>query len=93
MKMYVGGLQYSTTDQELNELFSQFGQVESIDLIKDHISGQSKGFGFIEMPNAAADTAIKALNGSSFQGRNIKVNQAQNKPKSNNRSRRGGGRY
>jgi len=89
MKMYIGSLQYNTSEEELTELFSEFGKVESIELIKDRQTGQSKGFGFVEMPNnSEADTAIKALNGSNFQGRMIKVNQAQNKSK-NNRSSRG----
>jgi len=78
MKLYVGSLRYSTTEEELGKLFSDYGSVESVNLIKDSFSGQSRGFGFIEIPNNAdADKAIKALNGSSFQGKVIKVNQAQ----------------
>jgi len=78
MKIYVGNLRYSTTEDELDRLFSDFGSVESVSLIKDNFSGQSRGFGFIEIPkNCDADKAIKALNGSSFQGKLIKVNQAQ----------------
>lgn len=87
MKLYVGSLNYNTTEDELDKLFSDYGSVESVNLVKDNFSGQSKGFGFIEIPNNSdADKAIKALNGSSFQGKIIKVNQAQ--PKSNKSRRR-----
>lgn len=87
MKLYVGNLQYSSTEDDLKSLFSSFGEVESVSLITDRHSGNSKGFAFIEMPNNAnADQAIKELNGSNFQGRMIKVNQSQ--PKSNSSSNR-----
>ena len=90
MKLYVGGLNYSATEDELVRLFSGYGSIESVTLVKDTISGQSRGFGFVEVPsNADADKAIKALNGSSFQGRVIKVNQAQAKSKSAHSKRRG----
>ena len=83
MKLYVGSLQYSTTESELRELFDAFGEIQELSLAKDRDSGKSKGFAFIEMKrNVDADKAIKALNGSIFQGRNIKVNQAQAKAKS-----------
>ena len=88
MKLYVGSLNYSTTEDELDKLFSDYGSVESVSLIKDNFSGQSKGFGFVELPNNAdADKAIKALNGSNFQGRVIKVNQAQAKTKNSHSKR------
>jgi len=90
MNIYVGNLAYSMTDEELNELFSEFGDVQSASVIMDKFSGQSKGFGFVEMPdNAAADTAIKELNGKSVKGRALKVNQA--KPRAERPSR--GPRY
>ena len=89
MMIYVGSLSYSTTEDELEKLFSEFGGVESVSLVKDSYSGQSKGFGFIEIPNNAdADKAIKALNGSSFQGRLIKVNQYQANTKNSRPKRR-----
>ena len=89
MKLYVGSLSYSTTEDELGKLFSDYGNVESVSLIKDNFSGQSRGFGFIEIPNnAEADKAIKALNGSSFQGKVIKVNQAQAKTIRSHQTRR-----
>lgn len=82
MKLYIGSLQFSTTEAELNTLFSEYGEIKELSLVTDRHTGESKGFGFVEMKrNADADKAIKALNGSLFQGRNIKVNQAQAKSK------------
>ena len=78
MDIYVGQLPYNVNENELKELFSGFGEIASINLIMDHYSGRSKGFGFIDMPNnSEADTAIKALNKSMLKGREIKVNQVQ----------------
>ncbi len=90
MNIYVGNLPYSVTDGDLRDAFAEFGNVDAVNLITDKFSGESKGFGFVEMGNnSEADAAIKALNGSDFKGRNITVNQA--KPKSD-RPRGGGGR-
>ena len=78
MNIYVGQLPYNVSETELNELFSEFGEIVSVNLIMDRYSGRSKGFGFIDMPNnSEADTAIKALNKSMLKGREIKVNQVQ----------------
>ncbi|MGW8288208.1 MAG: RNA recognition motif domain-containing protein [Desulfobulbales bacterium] len=78
MNIYVGQLPYSVTEEELREMFLQFGEVSSLNLIMDRYSGQSKGFGFIEMPNnSEADQAIKGLNKSMLKGREIKVNQSE----------------
>ena len=78
MNIYVGNLPYTITEDELREVFAEFGEVSSANVIMDRFSGQSKGFGFVEMPNnSEADEAIKALNESSLKGRNIKVNQAK----------------
>ncbi|NCF27606.1 MAG: RNA-binding protein [Gammaproteobacteria bacterium] len=78
MNIYVGNLPYNLTEDELKAAFSQFGEVSSASIIMDRMSGQSKGFGFVEMPeNSEADEAIKALNESALNGRNIKVNQAR----------------
>jgi RNA recognition motif-containing protein len=91
MNIYVGNLAYSVTESELRETFAAFGDISSVSLITDKFSGQSKGFGFVEMPNnAEADAAIKALNDTSLKGRNIKVNQA--KPRGDRPQRGGGGR-
>jgi RNA recognition motif-containing protein len=91
MNIYVGNLPYSVTDSDLRETFSQFGSVDTVNLITDKFSGESKGFGFVEMGNnSEADAAIKALNGSDYKGRNITVNQA--KPRGERPSRGGGQR-
>ena len=77
-KLYVGNLSYSTTEESLNALFSQFGEVVSAIVIKDRATGQSKGFGFVELADeAAADKAIEAQNGKEFEGRRIRVNVAE----------------
>ncbi len=89
MNIYVGQLPYSVTENELKELFSEFGEIESVNLIMDRFSGRPKGFGFIDMPNnSEADTAIKALNKSMFNGREIKVNQVQKQKKDKRAKRR-----
>jgi RNA recognition motif-containing protein len=88
MDIYVGNLSYQTDDQALRELFEQYGKVTSSRVITDKFSGQSKGFGFVEMPDASeANKAISALNEQDFQGRNLRVNESQPKP----RTERGGG--
>jgi RNA recognition motif-containing protein len=82
MNIYVGQLPYSVTEEELREMFVQYGEVSSLKLIMDRYSGQSKGFGFIDMPNnSEADQAIKGLNKSMVKGREIKVNQAEERRK------------
>lgn len=78
MNIYVGNLPYSATDADLRETFAQYGEVSSVQLISDKFTGQSKGFGFVEMANnSQADAAIKGLNGTALKGRNITVNQAK----------------
>ena len=90
MNIYVGNLSYKIGEDDLRSAFEAFGQVESAAVIKDKYSGQSKGFGFVEMPSAEeAQSAISSLNGKELQGRPIKVNEAR--PRSDNR-RDGGGR-
>ncbi len=77
-KLYVGGLAFSVTEDELKALFAEQGVVESVAVIKDRDSGQSKGFGFVEMADAkGAEDAIKNLNGKDFSGRSIVVNEAR----------------
>lgn len=89
MNIYVGNLSYEVTDDEVRDIFSPHGEISSVSIIKDKYSGQSKGFGFVEMPNQAeAEEAIKTLNESDLKGRNIKVNQA--KPKEERPKRRSG---
>ncbi|RME44932.1 MAG: RNA-binding protein [Deltaproteobacteria bacterium] len=87
MNIYVGNLPYSVTEDDLRATFTEYGEVASVNIIMDRFTGQSKGFGFVEMPdNSEADGAIKALNETSLQGRNIKVNQA--KPRGDRPARR-----
>jgi RNA recognition motif-containing protein len=77
-KLYVGGLPYSMTDQDLNDLFASEGKVVSAVVIKDKFSGQSKGFGFVEMEDLKeGQNAIKTLNGKELNGRAIMVNPAR----------------
>ncbi len=90
-KLYVGNLPFSVNEQTLHDRFSQCGTVDSVNLITDRDTGQSKGFGFVEMSSdSEAQKAIQELNGSSLDGRQIKVNEA--KPKAP-RDNRGGGGY
>ncbi|MDV6344928.1 MULTISPECIES: RNA-binding protein [unclassified Nitrosomonas] len=78
MNIYVGNLSYNVTDTKLQTLFGEFGKVMSINLIKDKYTGQSKGFGFVEMEKqSAAEEAVKQLNGRAVDGRNITVNIAR----------------
>ncbi len=89
MNIYVGNLPYNVGDEELRQMFAAYGEVASAKVITDNYSGRSKGFGFVEMEdNSQADTAIKALNHSRLNEREIKVNQAEAKGK--RRSGRGG---
>jgi RNA recognition motif-containing protein len=89
MNIYVGQLPYSVTEDELRAMFTEFGELENVKIITDRYTGQSKGFGFVEMPsNSEADRAIKALNGKFINGRNIKVNPADPGGKRSKRSRR-----
>ena len=88
MKLYVGNLSFDTSESDVREALSQFGQVDDVTLITDRDTGRPKGFGFVEMPNdQEAREAINALDGKDLGGRNIKVNEA--KPKT---ERSGGGR-
>ncbi|MGX2983941.1 RNA recognition motif domain-containing protein [Helicobacter sp. 23-1048] len=77
MTIYVGNLVYSASSSDVENLFSQFGEVISVKLINDRESGRPKGFGFVEMPDEAANKAIQALNDKDFQGRNLRVNEAK----------------
>jgi RNA recognition motif-containing protein len=77
-KLYVGSLPFSTTEEELNDLFAQFGPVSSARIVADKFTGMSKGFGFVEMESADdARKAIDALNGKPFNGRTLIVNDAR----------------
>jgi len=78
MNIYVGNLSSEVTDETIREAFESFGEVTSARVIKDKYSGQSRGFGFVEMPvQSQAQTAIKSLNGKELQGKQISVNEAR----------------
>ena len=80
VRVYIGNLSFRTTEDTLKNAFAQYGSVLSCDIIKDKISQQSKGFGFVEMENEAdAKTAISALNGKDLEGRRLRVNFAEDK--------------
>jgi len=86
MNIYVGNLSFDVADENLRQAFEPFGQVTSATIVKDKYSGQSRGFGFVEMPNQTeAQTAIENLNGKELMGRQLNVNEAR--PRAN----RGGG--
>ncbi|HUZ18435.1 MAG TPA: RNA-binding protein [Spirochaetia bacterium] len=80
-KIYVGNMNYATTEDQISELFAEFGNVVSADIIVDRFSGQSKGFGFVEMESDDdAQAAIEALNGREVDGRQLRVNEAKERP-------------
>ena len=84
MNIYVGNLSYEITQEDLQQAFEGFGQVESVKVIKDNYSGRSKGFGFVEMPDSAeGNSAIDGLNGKELKGRALKVDKAR--PRSEDR--------
>jgi RNA recognition motif-containing protein len=90
MNIYVGNLSYDATDVIIREAFESFGQVTSARVIKDKYSGQSRGFGFVEMPaESQAQTAIKSLNGKELMGKQMSVKEARPRP---DQGRTGGGR-
>ena len=93
MNIYVGNLSFEVTDDDLRQLFAAYGEVESASVVKDRFSGESRGFGFVEMPaKKDADAAIAALNGTDVKGRSITVNEAKPKaPKSGGGGGGGGG--
>jgi RNA recognition motif-containing protein len=92
-KLYVGNLSYGTTDGDLSDLFSQIGEVTSAVIIKDKFSGRSKGFGFVEMSDDAADNAINELNGKDFDGRSLNISEAKPLEKRPQAPRRDNGNF
>lgn len=94
MNIYAGNLSYEVTDEDLQRAFEEYGKVESAKVIRDNYTGNSKGFGFVEMPeNSQAQAAIEGLDGKELKGRTMKVNKA--KPRTEGRrygGNRGGGR-
>jgi RNA recognition motif-containing protein len=90
-KLYVGNLSWSTTDADLTEMFSQYGEVTSARVITDRETGRSRGFGFVELDDEGSEKAMKELDGKEFQGRNLRVNEAQEKPRRDGGGGGGGG--
>jgi RNA recognition motif-containing protein len=87
-KVYVGNMNYGTTESSLRNLFSQYGDVSSVNIIIDRATGKAKGFGFVEMSDDnAAMSAISALDGQEFEGRRLRVNEAMDRPRNDFRGR------
>ena len=92
MNIYVGNLSRDTTDSDLQKAFETFGKVQSVTIVKDKFSGQSRGFGFVDMPNnEEARAAIDGLNGKELTGRALNVNEARPRPDHRGGGKRGGG--
>ena len=85
MNIFVSQLSYGVNDADLNELFAEYGTVNSAKVIMDRETGRSRGFGFVEMEEDVANTAIEALNGAEFGGRTIKVNEAKEREQTERR--------
>jgi RNA recognition motif-containing protein len=90
-KLYVGNLPFSATEDGVRALFSKHGTVDKVSLITDRETGRPRGFGFVEMPNADASRAMQALNGADFDGRPLKVNEAQERERGGGGGGGGGG--
>jgi RNA recognition motif-containing protein len=92
-KLYVGNLPFTATEEAVHALFAKHGTVEKVSLITDRETGRPRGFGFVEMSNADASRAMQALNGVDFDGRSLKVNEAQDRERSGGGggNRHGGG--
>ena len=89
MNIYVGNLYYGVTEEDLKEAFVTFGEVETVKIVRDRYSGESRGFGFVEMPNKdEAQSAIEGLNSRELKGRKISVNEAR--PRTEGRGGRSG---
>jgi cold-inducible RNA-binding protein len=90
-KIYVGNLPFTASEQDVRALFAQHGTVESVSLPTDRETGRPRGFGFVEMSSTDAARAIQSLNGYQMGGRPLRVNEAQEKPRSGMRGGGGGG--
>ena len=90
-KLYVGNLPFTATEDGVRTLFAAHGTVEKVSLISDRDTGRPRGFGFVEMSNADASRAMQALNGKDFDGRSLKINEAQDKAGGGGGGSRGGG--
>ncbi|HUQ12586.1 MAG TPA: RNA-binding protein [Steroidobacteraceae bacterium] len=91
MKLYVGNLPFTATEDQVRTLFAAHGTVDKVSLVNDRETGRPRGFGFVEMPNADATRAMQALDGKDFGGRPLKVNEAQERERGAPRGNFGGG--
>ena len=87
-KLYVGNLSFNSTEDDIRTQFATYGEVISVNLITDRETGRLRGFGFVEMDEAGAQAAIQGMDGRDFGGRNLKVNEAEDKPRSGGGGRR-----
>ena len=88
INIYVGNLSYSSTEDDVRELFKEYGSVSRVNLIRDRDTGRARGFGFVEMEREGGNAAIAALDGKEFQGRNLRINEArprEERPRRDNR--------
>jgi len=86
-KLYVGNLSFGSTEESVRALFASHGSVDKVSIISDRDTGRPRGFGFVEMSNADASRAIQALNGKDFEGRSLKVSEAQERERAGAPSR------
>ncbi|MBI4804034.1 MAG: RNA-binding protein [Desulfovibrio sp.] len=91
-KLYVGNLSFSSTEDDIRNQFATFGEVISVSLITDRETGRLRGFGFVEMDDEGAKAAIQGMDGKEFGGRNLKVNEAEDKPRGGRGGSGGGDR-
>jgi RNA recognition motif-containing protein len=92
-KIYVGNLPFSATEEQVRNLFSKHGTVQSVSLINDRETGRPRGFGFVEISDNGLAPALKALDGFELDGRALKVNEAENKPRNGGGGGGGGSRW
>ena len=92
-KLYVGNLPFSSTEDSIRTLFEQHGEVSSVNLISDRDTGRPRGFGFVEISEEGAQKAIETLDGTSFEGRNIRVSEARERERRPSNRGGGGGRW
>jgi RNA recognition motif-containing protein len=94
MNIYVGNLSFNTTEEDLQKLFSPFGEITSVNIIRDKFSGESRGFGFVEMASKdAGQQAMAGLNGTELNGRNLSVNEARPRTDAKKGGSGGGGGF
>jgi RNA recognition motif-containing protein len=92
-KLYVGNLPFTATDDQISQMFGQHGTVHSVALINDRETGRPRGFGFVEVDDDAVQTMIQALDGKDLGGRALRVNEAQDRPRTGGSGGGGGGGY